>query len=115
MATGLIDIVKRAALDAIHNEQMCDLRYGTVVSTNPLRVQITNLLTVPSSLLVVPEHLTDHKVSVTMNLETETSEDHAHALSGTKTITINNALKIGDKVALLRKQGGQSYFILDRI
>jgi hypothetical protein len=27
----------------------------------------------------------------------------------------NGALKIGDKVALLRKQGGQSYFILDRI
>ena len=24
-------------------------------------------------------------------------------------------VKVGDKVALLRKQGGQSYFILDRI
>lgn len=84
MATGLIDIIKRAALEVMSNEQLCDLRYGTVASTNPIRVQITSQLTIPSSLLVVPQRLTDE-------------------------------LQIGDKVALLRKHGGQSYFILDRI
>ena len=104
MATGLIDIIKRAALDVIANEQMCDLRYGTVVSTNPLRVQVTNQLTVPSSLLVVPEHLTNHVVNITVEEQPEVTK-----------MTVHNALKIGDKVALLRKQGGQSYFILDRI
>ena len=104
MATGIIDVVKRAALEAIANEQMCDLRYGTVTNTSPLRVQVTSQLTIPSSLLVVPEHLTNYKVKVTMDGDTSN-----------KTMTINNALKTGDKVALLRKQGGQSYFILDRI
>lgn len=102
MSTGLIELIKRVALDVVTNEQMCDLRYGTVVSTNPLRVQITNLLTLPRSSLIVPKHLTNYTVSVT----TSESSD---------TITIHNALKVGDKVALLRKQGGQSYFILDRI
>ena len=72
MATGLIDIVKRAALDAISNEQMCDLRYGTVVSTNPLRIQISSQLTLPSSVLVVPKHLTNHQVSVTLDNATKT-------------------------------------------
>ena len=139
MATGLIDIVKRAALDVMANEQLCDLRYGTVVDANPLRVQITSQLTIPSSLLVVPERLTDHKVSVTVDWKSDTSGEHSHmfdvehvpnevitdstsiggkhdhGISGTKTITIHNALKVGDKVVLLRKQGGQSYFILDRI
>lgn len=104
MATGLIDIMKRASLDAMSNEQLCDLRYGQVVSESPLRVQISNQLTIPSSLLVVPEHLTNHSVSVSID-----------DVTGTKTMTINGALKVGDKVALLRKQGGQSYFILDRI
>ena len=98
MSTGLINIVKRAALDAVDNAKMCDVRYGEVVSVSPLKVQITNQFTIPSSLLTVPQHLTDYAVEIE-----------------SKSMVIHNALKIGDKVALLRSQGGQSYFILDRI
>lgn len=133
MSTGLIDIMKRASIDAMDNAQMCDLRYGKVVSTKPLKVQVTNLFTIPEALLVVPEHLTDHKVSVTIDWDTENhththsisdsytgggsagSNTHKHDITGKKTMTVHSALKVGDKVALLRKQGGQSYFILDRI
>lgn len=104
MATGLIDIIKRTTLGVMSNEQLCDLRYGTVVDASPLKIQVTNALILPSSVLVVPERLTNYTVSIKDNVSFET-----------KTITINNALKVGDKVALLRKHGGQSYFILDRI
>lgn len=104
MATGLLDIVKQAALDAMDNEQPCDLRYGTVISVDPLKIRVTSVLILPSSVLVVPERLTNYSVSITDKV-----------LDETKTITINNALNVGDKVALLRKHGGQSYFILDRI
>lgn len=132
MSTGLVDIMKRASMDAVDNAQMCDLRFGTVVSTSPLKVQVTNLLTIPESALIVPQHLTDYTVSVTVNWSTEDhSYTHAHSIpdgnsgdntythnhqvNGKKSMTIHNALKSGDKVAILRKQGGQSYFILDRI
>ena len=124
MATGIIDVVKRAAIDAMNNAQMCDLRFGTVTSVNPLKVQVTNLFTIPESLLIVPEHLTNHNVKVTIDWNTgnksggsgeDSFASHSHTLSGTKTMTIHGALLVGDKVALLRKQGGQSYFILDRI
>lgn len=129
MASGLIDIMKRTSMDAMHNAQMCDLRYGTVVSTNPLKIQVTNLLTLPKSLLVVPEHLTDYEIDVTISWNTEddthshavagagaaSSETHRHGVSGKKKMLVHGALKVGDKVALLRKQGGQSYFILDRL
>lgn len=112
MSTGLIDIMKRSALDAMNNAQMTDLRFGEVVDTDPLKVQVTHQFTLPSSLLIVPEHLTDRDVKVTINWnnDADSTED-----IGTKTVTIHNSLRIGDKVALLRKQGGQSYFILDRI
>lgn len=124
MATGLIDIMKRAALDANDNSKPTDLRYGTVTSVSPLKVQITNQFTIPASMLVVPKSLTNYSVGVTVNWNTgETSggtgeasfAGHTHTVSGSKTITINNALKVGDKVALLRQAGGQSYFILDKI
>ena len=115
MATGLIDIMKRAALDATDNAKPCDLRYGTVTSTSPLEIRVVNQFVLPESMLVVPEHLTDHKVSVTVNWSTETAESHAHKVSGKKEVTVHGALKVGDKVALLRKQGGQSYFVVDRV
>ena len=124
MATGLIDIIKRASMEAVANAQMCDLRYGKVTSIDPLRVHVTNLFTLPETMLVVPEHLTDHEVNVTVEWTTDSTSggsgesafsSHNHPVKGKKTMTVHGALKVGDMVALLRKQGGQSYFILDRI
>ena len=115
MASGLIGIVKQAALDAMENSQVCDLRFGEVVSIEPLQVKVTNQLTIPSSLLIVPEHLTNYEVGVTIEWETESEQEHTHLVNSTKTMVINNELRLGDRVALLRKQGGQAYFILDRI
>lgn len=116
MATGLIDIMKRAAMEAEDSRQPCDLRFGTVASVKPLKVKITNQFILPESLLIVPEHLTDHEVKVSLkSWGTSSSDSHSHTISGENTLTIHNALKIGDKVALLRKTGGQSYFILDRV
>jgi L-asparaginase/Glu-tRNA(Gln) amidotransferase subunit D len=154
MSTGLIDIIKRAAIEAEDNRQPCDLRFGTVTSKSPLKVQITNQFTIPESLLIVPRHLTDYTVKVSFNWETELAGEHDHSYSGTtypksggsgesafsshshgysgtvkskpdhkhvvksnkeKELTVHNALEVGDKVALIRKTGGQVYYILDRI
>lgn len=115
MATGLIDIMKRAAMEANDTQQPCDLRFGTVTSVAPLKIRITNQFILPESVLVVPEHLTDRKVTVTLDSWGTSGGDHSHTVTGKRTMTIHNALKIGDKVALLRKTGGQSYFILDRV
>lgn len=90
MATGLIDVMKRAALDVNSNMKPTDLRYGTVISVSPLKVRITNNFTIPSSMLIVPKRLTKD------------------AQNGVP-------LAVGDKVALLRQQGGQYYFVLDQI
>lgn len=139
MATGLIDIMKRAALDASDAAKFADLRYGTVVSVNPLKVQITNQFSIPESMLIVPKHLTNYTIeclfeqpyqslsgttgiSDTLSTETDKIKNHTHPVtlsssgsSQSTSITLKNALKVGDKVALLRQQGGQSYFILDKI
>lgn len=132
MTTGLIDIMKRAAKETYENEQPTDLRFGTVVSESPLKVQVTNLFTIPESMLIVPQHLTDHEIEVSLKSDygwitedTENGEplspilsshDHKHdIIQSKKKVFIHNALKTGDKVALIRKYGGQSFYILDRI
>lgn len=119
MASGLIDVMKRASMEAMENAQMSDLRYGKVTSEKPLKVYVTNLFTIPESMLVVPEHLTDYEIEITTEgygWVTEEEQSHKHDIKQKKRkLKIHGALKVGDKVALLRKQGGQSYFILDRL
>lgn len=132
MTTGLIEIMKRAARDENENSQPTDLRTGTVVSTSPLKVQITNVFTVPASMLIVPQHLTDYEIEVSLKSDygwitedtdggtplspTLTAHNHKHdIIQSKKKVFIHNALKTGDKVALIRKKGGQSFYILDRI
>ena len=123
MSTGLIDIMKRASIDAMETGQPTDLRYGKVTSVNPLKVEVTNLFTIPASMLVVPQHLTDYEVEITVTSDydwatenTNCYTNHKHDITLNKRkMKIHGALKVGDKVALLRKKGGQSYFILDRL
>ena len=151
MSTGMVEIMKRAAMDAIENSKPCDLRFGTVVSIAPLKVQITADLIIPESLIVVPEYLTDYRVNVSgqsnlplylkgldatvsdealvFNLLEYSSVSVSNEIlvfatdesgesvenSGENSLTVYNTLKIGDKVALIRNQGGKVYYILDRL
>lgn len=129
MATGFVKVIKRAALEAVANSKPADLRYGTVISTSPLKVQITQRFILPEAVLIVPEHLTEHEIEVSITSgygwDTENksggSGDSAFAshnhdiVISKKKMMVHNQLKVGDKVALLRQQGGQLYFILDRI
>lgn len=39
---------------------------------------------------------------------------HNHNINGTKSITIHNALKSGEKVILIQQQGGNSFVVLDK-
>lgn len=137
MASGLVDIMKQAALAAMDDHQPSDIRFGVVTSISPLKIQITPEFILSSKQLVVPQYLTDYEIDITVTPEggwvTEThththniydtytgggsasEHTHRHNINGRKTITIHAALKVGDKVALVRKSGGQSFLILDRI
>lgn len=129
MATGLIELIKRASMDAVNNSKPCDLRYGTVISTTPLKVRITQQFIIPESMLIVPEHLTEYELDVSIlpkygwktqdksgGTDEFAFESHNHNIViDKKKMLIHAQLKVDDKVVLLRQQGGQSYLILDRL
>ena len=145
MATGLIEIMKIAAMDAIENSKPSDLKFGTVISINPLKVMVNNNFILPESLLVVPEHLTDYSmltnvgndtnstdatssvnmfvtgetlmITTTNNVAVVDDDDVSEPVDNVdeRTLTVYNSLNVGDNVVLLRNQGGTSYLILDRI
>lgn len=129
MSTGLIDIMKRSALAAVEAEKPCDLRYGTVISEKPLKVRVTNQFIIPEAILIVPQYLTDYEIEVTVKPSYEWATQKTEGGSGEaafaehthdiyferKKIKIHGALKVGDKVAMIRQAGGQHFFIIDRL
>lgn len=126
MATGLLDIIKCAASDGINASKPVELRYGNVVSVNPLKIQVANDFTIPESMLIVPQHLTEYSVEInakwTINKPSDDSTptddsipNYDYELRGADMITIDGSLQVGDRVAMLRQQGGHSYYVLDKI
>lgn len=95
---SLMEIMKKASLGAVEAENPVSVRFGTVTSAAPLQVRVDQRLALTSRFLVVPETLTEYRISVD-------GED----------VLIRRGLETGDRVVLLRMQGGQKYLILDRV
>lgn len=112
--------------------------FGTVTSTSPLEIQIDQKLTLTQDYLILTKAVLDHEVDIEVNHFTEQSAlvgygpwdtkhshpnagtgeinpNHRHQYLGRKKIKIFNGLQVGEKVILIRLQGGQRYVVLDRI
>jgi len=130
--TDIAKIIKRAALEAVNASDPMSIMFGNVICVEPLKINIEQRLTLGAPQLILTNNVRDHELSSTMNWGTEEtththaytdngssavtgSTTHFHEVKGTKTITIHNALVIGDQVMLIRMQGGQKYIVLDKV
>lgn len=126
---NIVEIIKKVALDAVNANQDADYCYGTVTSASPLKILVEQKMELTAAQLVLCRNVTNYKTTVTVNVEgvdwlTEDKSggggysefaSHNHSIKGTKSIIINNALQVGEKVVLMRKKGGQEYLVLDRV
>ncbi len=121
---NFIEVIKRAAIEAVKAGQPSDFCFGTVTSEQPLKILVEQKMELTSRQLVLTRHVTDYWTEVTTDWESEAKEggsgeasfaSHAHGLKGRKGLTIHNSLKTGDKVVLVKKQGGQQYLVLDKV
>lgn len=145
----ILEVVKRAAMDAMNAAKPVAVVFGTVTSVSPLKVNVEQKLTLGADQLILTRNVTDYAVDVTVDWSTnsrlgktthrisgfstssggdpshshsvgalttdEINHAHSHSVSGKKTMTVHNALQIGDTVVLLRMIGGQSFIVLDRV
>ena len=80
----LFNAMKQIAKDVFDTLQPADWYYGKVISLDPFQVQIDQKLPLKKEFLAV------------------------------RTGMSASSFKVGDKLILLRKQGGQEYLILDK-
>ena len=128
----LAETIKLLAQQQNDGTYPTSILFGTVKTINPLKVQIDSKIIV-GEFLVVAEHLTKYDVEVELKAGTDhdaTDESLKFRTRGSGTtsdyelcelkynkgkLVIDNSLKAGDKVIVLRQQGGKKYIILDRI
>jgi hypothetical protein len=132
--------IKRLAEGVFNNSQPTYFLFGVVESIDPLMIRINPKMILPDAFLILTNAVKDHSVDVTVDWSTvednylkpdhthgngnngspttSTSDfdtTHKHDIKGRKRITIHNGLTVGEKVLLLRTQGGQNYVVIDRV
>lgn len=92
-----------------------DIVYGKVISTDPLKIQTSNQMILSESFLVLGRSVTRHKERITVLSHSDTIAD----VSGTRpnvveTIEIDGSLQVDDEVMMIRFDGGQQFYVLER-
>lgn len=119
MAQSLDETIKQIVGNYIAAQDLTTFLYGTVTRGAPLEIQIDadKKLTLGMDFLVLTSAVRDIDLDVEIEWETETggkTEPHKHEIKKEKKMKIKNALKTGEKVILIRQQGGQKYLVVDR-
>lgn len=101
-----VEVVKRAAVEAVEAGKPVNILFGTVLSASPLKIQVDQKSIYTSKMLILTRNVTDFEVDMTVNHTTEDKgggsgaaayEAHKHAYVGKKTFKVHNALKAGER------------------
>ena len=98
--------------------------FGTVTSEAPLKILVDQKLQIGEAQIILTRNVTDFENEQTAHSHlTENRggggghaafESHNHVYTGRKPFTMHHKLITGDKVLLIREQGGQRYIVIDR-
>jgi hypothetical protein len=130
----LLETIKQGGKRATDATYPAAVMFGVVQSTNPLEINVEQKMTLESAQLILTRNVTDFTMEMTVDhwTEDETTHFHAvqdtytgggtssptehkHAYKGRKSFLVHNALLVGEKVVLLRVQGGQKFVVIDRL
>ncbi len=100
--SALVEQIKRLAVGAVDAGKPCGVFFGTVKSDKPLEISVDQKLTLGEGQLILPRAVTDYELEVETN-------------GVKKKIKVLNSLKVGERVVLLRLEGGQSFLVSDRV
>lgn len=101
MLADLVESMKTAALGAVEASKPVNVFFGNVVSASPLKISVEQKMTLEAPQLVLTRNVTEYRLDMTAG------ERRAYI--------VHNGLAVGDKVILIRGQGGQKFIVIDRL
>lgn len=97
----ILKLFKIAAKDAIDASDPTAIQFGVVIGASPLKILVEQKKPLTMAQLILTRNVKDCEIEMTIDQVKEK-------------ITVHNALKLGDKVMLVKMQGGQKYIVLDK-
>lgn len=128
----LVRLVKKASVDAVQAGSPMAVCCGGVVSADPLKIRLDQKTVLGQAQLILTSSVRDFTVEMTVDHVTESvshshpvedtytgggtalAAEHSHPYTGRKAFRVHLSLRPGEKVILLRCDGGQKYIVLDR-
>ena len=124
MSAELLQLIKKAAVEAAEAAKPAKILFGTVTGVDPLVITVEQKKVLTQEFLVLTWAVKDHYVDMTVDHLTENASGgsgdsayaaHNHPYVGRKKFLIHNNLLVGEKVLLLEMQGGQKFVVVDRV
>ncbi|MPW14208.1 DUF2577 domain-containing protein [Lactobacillus helveticus] len=84
-----------------------DVVYGSVISPKPLKVQLSNNMVLTNDFIILGKHIGKFKVKGKVTKHDE--------VKGETELEFDNSLESGDKVTMIRFDGGQQFYLFERI
>ncbi len=126
-SVGFINMIKRVALAAVRASKPAEVCFGRVIGTEPLKIATEQKMPLGEEQLVLAQRVTEQEACISAE-EIQASYYEGESPDAMKKgdssrlravrempVTIHNGLAVGDRVLLLRQQGGQKYIVLDRL
>ncbi len=99
---NIVEIIKKAAVDAVTQTHLIKFIYGTVMSIEPIKINIEQKLTLEAEDIILTDNVRESIVDITLE-------------GIQRAITIHNGLRVGEQVLMIQMQGGQRYVVLNRV
>lgn len=124
MLADLLQVIKKAALEAVEASKPVKVLFGTVTAVDPLVITVEQKKVLTQEFLTLTWAVKDHYIDMTVDHTTENASGgsgdsayaaHNHPYVGRKTFLVHNGLTVGEKVLLLEMQGGQNFVVVDRV
>lgn len=96
-------MIKKAALDVVNASKPVEILYGTVEVASPLAIRVNQNTLLQEIDLVLTRNVSNYSIQF------------SESTLGTSTLYLQNSLVQGEKVVLIKFQGGQDYLVLDRV
>ncbi|GGD95177.1 DUF2577 domain-containing protein [Paenibacillus nasutitermitis] len=95
---SLLDVIKSAAGNVVESGSPVHILYGKVIQASPLEVNVDQRFTLTADFLILTENVQRYELVI-----------------GAETYVIRKGLEAGDRVLMVRVQGGNRYVILDKV
>lgn len=121
---ALAEVMKQLAGQAEDAGRPSDYILGTVESSSPLSIRVSQKDLITAEYLITTDAVRDYDVDIEVNHVTENRAggggyaeyaSHNHDYKGRKRIRVYNGLKRGEIVVMIRQRGGQQYLVVSRI